>query len=316
MRKIYTLIIPALLATTSHAAPYKPDLLFPVDCELSQTCYIQHYVDLDPSLEKRDVGGGRLTTEGHGGTDIALPTYDEMKAGVDVYAAEDGKVLRIRDSVDDNDDRDYEFDSTKPCGNGVVIRHRNNYQTQYCHLKAGSIAIKKGQWIKKGTVIGQVGASGHADFPHLHFVVRRHGHTIDPFEKDLWSQPLIYKGTGLIDMGMADKPLNLKDVLKKAPEISKFTPYDPSFVAWVRVYGVEAGDKQQFIFFQPDGKTYSKPINSDIPKSYREWFAYAGFPITEAVRTGLTGKWRVRYEFKQADKNNWVVLGERDFEIK
>ena len=305
-----------VLSSTTFAARYKPELKFPVDCKLGKTCYIQHYVDLDPSNNKKEVGGGKLTTNSHGGTDIALPTYAEMNKGVDVLAADKGKVIKVRNSEDDHDSRDYEFDSKKPCGNGVIIQHRSNWQTQYCHLKKDSITVKPGQRLQRGDIIGQVGASGHADFPHLHFAVRRHGRVVDPFTANLWQTPLNYVNLGLIDMGMADKPLKLNDVLKNAPDTGTFSAYDNAFVAWVRVFGVEAGDKQQFVFYKPDGSMYHKPVTNDIPKSYREWFAFAGFPITESIRKNLQGTWRVRYEVKPFDEENWRVLGEHKFKIE
>ena len=314
--RVCLLLTLPILACSASAARYKPELIFPVECTLGKTCYIQHYVDIDKTNDKKDVGGGQLTNDSHGGTDIALPTYADMENGVNVIAAAGGKVLRVRTDENDHDSREYEFDSKKPCGNGIVIRHRSNWETQYCHMKKDSITVKPGQWIKEGQVLGQVGASGHADFPHLHFALRRHGRAVDPYSERMWAEPQKYVDMGLIDMGMSDKPLNLKDVLKNPPEMGTFTPYDAAFVAWVRVFGVEAGDKQQFSFFRPDGTMYHKPITTEIGKSYQEWFAYGGYPITEGIRASKQGEWRVRYEIKPHDEEHWRVLGEHSFKVE
>ncbi len=315
LRHIFLLF---LLNNISNAIAVQqtPKLVFPVECKLGKTCYIQHYVDMDPSNSKRDVGGGDLTNNNHSGTDIAIPTYDDIKKGINVVAAEKGRVLRIRDGEQDNSDRDNEFDSKKPCGNGIIIQHSYNWQTQYCHLRLDSIRVKPGEKVQKGQVIAQVGASGHANFPHLHFAIRKNSQVVDPFASQLWAKKINYVGTGLIDMGMSEKPLKLADVVNNRQELNNFSPYDTSFIAWTRVFGVKAGDSQQFIFIRPDGQIYMKPVVSEISKDYKEWFAYAGFPITDSIRFSHTGLWHVRYELKDKNENVWHTLAERQFTIE
>ncbi|OCQ94613.1 peptidase [Oscillatoriales cyanobacterium USR001] len=57
-------------------------------------------------------------------------------------------------------------------GNLVVVNHQAGKQTRYAHL--GSIAVKVGQKVQQGDVLGTVGATGKPDLvqPHLHFEVR------------------------------------------------------------------------------------------------------------------------------------------------
>ena len=50
--------------------------------------------------------------------------------------------------------------SGKECGNGVVLVHDDGYQTQYCHLKKGSVAVKKGARVSEGDLLGFIGMSG------------------------------------------------------------------------------------------------------------------------------------------------------------
>jgi murein DD-endopeptidase MepM/ murein hydrolase activator NlpD len=66
-------------------------------------------------------------------------------------------------------------------GNGVVIDHGNGWETQYCHLKQGSVQVVTGETVTTGTALGQIGQSGRAEFPHVHFAVRHEGAKIDPF---------------------------------------------------------------------------------------------------------------------------------------
>jgi len=57
------------------------------------------------------------------------------------------------------------------CGKTVVVRHRNGYATQYCHLS--QILVSAGERVSQKQVVGAVGQTGLATGPHLHFAVRR-----------------------------------------------------------------------------------------------------------------------------------------------
>ena len=63
-------------------------------------------------------------------------------------------------------------------GNLVIITHPNGIETWYAHLSA--FAVKMGDIVKEGDVIGEVGDTGQTTGPHLHFEVRVDGKTIDP----------------------------------------------------------------------------------------------------------------------------------------
>lgn len=63
-------------------------------------------------------------------------------------------------------------------GNLVTIAHGHGVRTMYAHLS--SIAVAVGQWVSGGTVLGDVGATGDATGPHLHFEVRVAGAAVDP----------------------------------------------------------------------------------------------------------------------------------------
>ncbi len=63
-------------------------------------------------------------------------------------------------------------------GNSVFIDHGNGLVSMYLHLE--DIAVKVGQEVPKGKVLGRAGSTGRATGPHLFFGVRWHGARIDP----------------------------------------------------------------------------------------------------------------------------------------
>ena len=154
------LILALALATPAGAI----DLALPADCTLGDTCYIQQYFDHDPGPGAQDFTCGGLSYDGHDGTDIALPSRAAMAAGVAVLAAAAGTVTGTRDGLAD-------FAPVVPgkeCGNGVIIDHGQGWQTQYCHMKQGSITVHPGDSVTSGTPLGRIGQTGLADFPQLH----------------------------------------------------------------------------------------------------------------------------------------------------
>jgi len=57
-------------------------------------------------------------------------------------------------------------------GNLVEVDHGNGVTTRYAHLAALGPAIRPGQRVIQGTVLGFVGQTGLATAPHLHYEFR------------------------------------------------------------------------------------------------------------------------------------------------
>lgn len=53
-------------------------------------------------------------------------------------------------------------------GNQVILKHDNVYAF-FAHLYPNSIAVKTGQTVHEGDVLGKVGHTGNSTAPHLHF---------------------------------------------------------------------------------------------------------------------------------------------------
>jgi len=63
-------------------------------------------------------------------------------------------------------------------GNAVIVRHSEAYSTVYAHNRTNR--VRKGQFVEKGQRIAEVGDSGNASGPHLHFEVREGQRPVDP----------------------------------------------------------------------------------------------------------------------------------------
>jgi len=170
-------------ATVQAKAGDAPRLSMPIACTLGETCFIQNYVDVDPGPGVLDYMCGHATYEAHSGTDFRLHSAAQSKMGVGVLAAADGTVKRARDGMADvfaNAARTKALKG-RECGNGIVIDHGDGWETQYCHMRRGSLAVRAGEKVARGQRLGDVGYSGKAEFAHLHLSVRHNGETIDPF---------------------------------------------------------------------------------------------------------------------------------------
>lgn len=242
----------ALLALATPAGAF--ELALPLRCALGETCHIQQYVDRDPGPGARDFTCGTLAYDGHEGTDFALPDDAAMQAGVAVVAAAPGVVRGLRDGMPDirvSDPGAPPLEG-RDCGNGVAITHEGGWETQYCHMKQGSITVRQGQRVEAGTLLGLVGLSGRSEFPHLHLTLRRDGTTVDPFAPGdlatcgasapgLWAPALAYAPAGRIAAGWAAAIPDYAAI--KAGAVAPPGPQAPALVFWLHLYGVQAGDR-------------------------------------------------------------------------
>lgn len=272
----------SLIAYPAFAEP--PILHLPLDCTLGETCYVQQYMDLDDTKYLRDFGGGKATYDGHTGTDIRLTSRIAMHHGVNVLAAAKGWVEATRNSMVDRlvqTEYDKSEVDNKECGNGVLIIHGQGWQTQYCHMKQGSVIAKPGRMVEAGEVLGQVGMSGKTQFPHVHISVRKDGESIDPFdpENNLWvadlQDALAYQPTKIINIGFADAGVKASEI---ALEVFKdYSPYRtaPALVVYARVINLAKGDQIRLTLTGPNGTIVTKTYD---PASGQRavWIQFAG----------------------------------------
>ncbi len=315
---LVALLLVVLLTTLGYrlVSPAKHPLKLglPIACQLNRDCFILLYTDRDPGPAAVDFGCGRMTYDGHKGTDFAIPTLQAMAQGVPVQAVAAGKVLRIRDGVRDrlieNPAQKSEVQGTE-CGNGVVIDHGDGWETQYCHLHQHSVKVKPNDEVSKGTILGLVGASGLASFPHVHLTVRYQGKVVDPFvgptaeqgcnvaRQPLWEKPLSYIPTGVIRAGFAEKPPQLGELWAGAFDEDQLSADIPALIFWVHLYGVLEGDEEHIELINPKGQVI---INQRRPlsTSNRVWMSYAGKRNRSQNLT--RGKWQGKYQLIRGGK--------------
>lgn len=103
------------------------------------------------------------------------PTIPEFGPTQPIYAMGDGTVVEVVDN-----------DKTgKSWGNLVKIQHDKETYTLVSHLSNG-VKVKKGDIVKQGQQIGNMGHTGKATGPHVHFEVYKGGastkYRVDPLE--------------------------------------------------------------------------------------------------------------------------------------
>lgn len=255
-----------IVCAATPVAARDPVLNFPVDCTLGTDCFIQNYVDADPSKGASDFTCGALTYDTHTGTDIALISDAAAQAGIAVRPVAPGIVRRLRDGVEDHFFSDeITHPEGKDCGNGVLIDHGGGWESQYCHLHEGSVAVEVGQRVGLQTALGQIGMSGRTEFPHLHVELRKDGRTIDPFNADpltfcgdddvrpLWADQIDYRPSGFVNAGFSSGLPNFDTVKRGQAHHSQIDATDGALVLWAQVFGAQAGDTLHFVLNGPKG---------------------------------------------------------------
>ena len=102
------------------------------------------------------------------GTGLNLSDYYAYNKPV--LASADGVVEEVIQHIEDN--AIGEVNLTRNWGNTVVIRHAPGLYTQLSHLRAHSVPVKPGDYVRRGDIIGTCGSSGRSPEPHLHFQVQ------------------------------------------------------------------------------------------------------------------------------------------------
>ncbi|MBL94067.1 MAG: hypothetical protein CFH06_00109 [Alphaproteobacteria bacterium MarineAlpha3_Bin5] len=269
------------------------ELSLPINCKVGLNCWIVNYVDHDPTKNAKDFRCGGLTYDGHKGTDFAIRDIKEMDYGVSVLAAASGKIIAVRDGMPDISIKKRRAKTIKgrECGNGVRIKHKGGWTTQYCHLRNGSIQVFRGQEVFAGDNIGFVGLSGKTEFPHVHFVLRLEGQVVDPFvglskvwncrESDQanWSlasrSRLKYDPPYIYSTGFSHVVPKAEAIRRGGQNAKILSTKSAAIVFWADIFSINVGDVVEAYIKDTDGQKLASSKKT-IKKYQARYFLFIG----------------------------------------
>ncbi len=112
----------------------------------------------------------------------------EMHEGVDISNSVGTPIIAPADGV---------VTYTGPLGgfgNAIAVNHGNKISTFYAHLQ--QYKVSQGQRVRRGDVIGLVGATGRATGPHLHYEIQVNQVPVDPTKYVIDPETVKYLGNG------------------------------------------------------------------------------------------------------------------------
>jgi murein DD-endopeptidase MepM/ murein hydrolase activator NlpD len=299
-------------------------------CTIGQTCFVQQWVDFDAGPGATDPFCGIATYDGHSGTDLRVLSMRDVERGVDVLALADGTVLRMRDGQADRlvvTEADKAAVANTECGNGVVIAHPGGYETQYCHLRKNSVLPTPGETVRKGQRIGQIGASGMAQFPHVHITVRHQGKVIDPLTGRAADQacspspdqdrplfdPAVAATLGrgepqVLAAGVAGAPLVFDRLVIDGPPPTA-TPDAQATVGWGWLINLNTADRLTIRLRGSDGAVISENQVPAFDRPKATYMAFAG-----RRRAPIPGTYTVELEVRRGDAT--ILSTKRTVEVR
>jgi len=280
----------------------RPLFGLPLACTPGVDCWVLNYPDAGPDKDGAATDPACLsrTYEDHKGTDFAILDEATMKKGVDVRAALEGTIARVRDGEADRWPTPEDLEKTKAakreCGNAVLIEHADGWQTMYCHMKKGSIVVKPGQTVKKGDKIGQLGLSGMTEFPHLHIGIIHKDKVMEPFTGTDINTPCGMKGTSLWEpslkltyeplvffhLGFDTKPPTLEGLGREKKDRSALRKDSAALVFHTVLLGARLGDTVTLEILDPDGNIFAQSKNIQ-EKSRAQQMFFVGRKISQTT---------------------------------
>jgi hypothetical protein len=302
------LVAVAILLVLPYAMHAQARFVAPISGAYAKDYILVNYVDWVVDTFIGDHYCNTKTYDGHQGTDFVIRNFRAMDSGVDVRAADNGRVIFIKDGLFD---REKVSVVSKLLGNYIGITHSGKLQTYYGHLRKGSVLVKVGDSVIAGQKIAQVGSSGNSSDPHLHFELwYDSSYYIDPFSgpcgnaTSYWKlEPPFDTSFGIWASGMCNYVCNL-DTLKEEPlRQDTFYSKDPVITYWNLQYGLRKNDSLRIDWYTPSGLlwlSYGFRVTQDL------WYYYFWSYIATPTG-GAEGKWAIKYY-----RNN-ALAAERPF---
>ena len=135
-------------------------------------------------------GGNMTMSSGFGHRDAPAAGASTDHKGIDlpvakgtaIVSTETGRVIAVKTNMTEHDSTAVRSAKGNTGGNYVIVEYQRangeSYRVSYCHLTENGVAVKEGDTVQAGTVLGYSGSTGASSGPHLHLTVR-HGETKD-----------------------------------------------------------------------------------------------------------------------------------------
>ncbi len=133
--------------------------------------------------------GQIIIIPGHAGSDLIWPLEGKISSqfgrrgsgfhpGIDILAFKGAQIRAVADGLVVISAGN--LDGYSGYGKIVVIEHGDGIKTVYAHNKKN--LVRPGECVRAGEIIAEVGSSGNATGPHLHFEIRKEGKPADPLK--------------------------------------------------------------------------------------------------------------------------------------
>ncbi len=133
---------------------------------------------------------------------------DYYAFGKPVLSPVDGQIVSVINDVPDNPPGS--ADKERNWGNYVVIYDKRGFYVLIAHFKQGSIKVKVGDFVAKGTFLGLCGNSGYSPQPHIHVHVQllpEVGVPTVPFKFSSYLSKEIFHDVGIPKKGEVIEPV-------------------------------------------------------------------------------------------------------------
>ena len=135
---------------------------------------LQKIMDGTPSIWPVKQGGDQIISSTFGWRISPVSHKKIFHEGIDITCAEGTPVISTADGTVLFSGMNGEY------GNSIVVQHEFNFSTVYAHDRINF--VKRGDSVKRGQIIGEIGNTGNSTGPHLHYEIRINNRQVNPWK--------------------------------------------------------------------------------------------------------------------------------------
>ncbi len=137
------------------------------------TFKVDHYLETIQSIPLGSPTAGKITSK-FGKRIDPINSRPSFHEGIDIKNKINSPIKATADGVIAKSGFTHGF------GNYVVINHGNGFRTRYFHMTKR--AVKRGDTVSRGQLIGYLGSTGRSTGPHLHYEIKYKTKPINPMK--------------------------------------------------------------------------------------------------------------------------------------